>query len=712
MKKILRFRVPIFSGLVYALMLSACAIDPAPKSQTPAVLIPENLSVEEPSTEYDRAPPTLHKGSDRFVKMPQARPAMELTGEAVALNFEQAPLTEVVHAILGDILELDYIVEHPITGEITLRTRAPVPRDQLLVILESLLQANNAYMLRDAQNRYIVSASPNMARLRPGFGSSSTQGAGFANIIVPLQYIGATEMAEILRPVADENSFVRIDPVRNLLVLAGRRNQLDGWLEIISTFDIDMLQGMSIGIFPLKESTPTEAEFTLRTMLETALGEESDFSRLVRIVPMERLNSLMIITPRAHYLEKVREWLERVDQEPDHNNERRLFVYSVQNTSATNLANLMSSVFAGSGSGQSSASGGSQSAGVAPGLTPTQVGGGDMGATGSAATNRNGGGGTTSFNIGEIRVVADEENNSLLVYATRNEYRKIDSALKQLDILPTQVLIEASILEISLTEELSYGLSWFLSNNLGNGWRGEGAIRVPGSASGSGTGNSSATGLAYSIYNSAGDLKAVINALADKSLVNILSTPTITVLDNQQASIQVGTQQPVQSGSSITDGGVSSTSITYRDTGVILDVTPSVNAGGMVTMIVKQSITDVGEPEPATGQRPFLKRDLSTRVAVRSGESAVLGGLIRENSGQGKVGLPFLQNLPIIGNFFGRTTNTKNRTELLVVITPRVLTNEQDLRDVTEEMQDRMRGLKFIEGFDNSLDKSIPKDSE
>lgn len=704
-------------GLLVVLVITACASDPVTTQQKPDLLpSPEKAIADDPDVSFERASPTLHKGSDRFVKMPGVRPAIELEGEAVALNFEQAPLTEVVHAILGDILELDYIIEHPITGEITLRTRAPIPRDQLLVILESLLQANNAFLLRDKQNRYIVSSSPNMSRLRPGFVNPESQGAGFANLVVPLQYIGANEMANILRPVADESSFVRIDPVRNLLVLAGRSNQLEGWLDIISTFDIDMLQGMSVGLFPLKESTPAEAEFTLRTLLETALGVESDVAHLVRIVPIERLNSLMVITPRAHYLEKVGEWLERVDQAPDNNNERRLFVYSVQNTSATNLANLMSSVFGGSGSGQSGSSGGSTGGGVAPGLTPNQIGGGEMGGTGTTSTaNRSGGrsgSGTTSFDIGEIRVVADEENNSLLVYSSRNEYRKIEAALKQLDILPTQVLIEASILEISLTEELSYGLSWFLSNNLGNGWRGEGAIRVPGGASGAGTGNNSATGLAYSIYNSAGDLKTIINALADKSLVNILSTPTITVLDNQQASIQVGTQQPVQSGSSITDGGVSSTSITYRDTGVILDVTPSVNAGGMVTMIVKQSITDVGEPEPATGQRPFLKRDLSTRVAVRSGESAVLGGLIRENSGQGKVGLPFLQNLPILGNFFGRTTNTKNRTELLVVITPRVLTNEQDLRDVTEEMQDRMRGLKFIEGFDNSLDKSIPKDSD
>lgn len=714
MKKNLYCRVPGRASLLAVFMLAACA---SHQPQAPAVSLAsqaESVTQNDASEVLARAEPTLHKGNDRFVKMPSARPAIELKGEAVALNFEQAPLTEVVHAVLGDILELDYIIEHPIKGEITLRTRTPIPRVQLLVILESLLQANNAYMLRDKHDRYIVSGSPNMAQLRPEFANPHSQGAGFANIIVPLKYIGATEMAGILRPVADEKAFVRIDPVRNLLVLAGRSNQLEGWLDIVATFDIDMLQGMSVGMFPLKESSPAEAELTLRTLLETALGPESDLSHLIRIVPMERLNSLMVITPRAHYLEKVKEWLDRIDQEPDSHNERRLFVYAVQNTSASNLANLMSSVFGGSGGAQGGA--GNASGGVAPGLTPTQIGGNSggsaspAGAGGLGSNNRNrsaGGstsGGASSFTIGDIRVVADEENNSLLVYSTRHEYQKIQAALKQLDILPTQVLIEASILEISLTEELSYGLSWYLNNNLGNGWRGKGNAAAPGASGSADVVATATSGLAYSIYDSVGDLRSVITALADKSLVNILSTPSITVLDNQQASIQVGTEQPIQSGLTITDGGVRNSSITYRDTGVVLDVTPSVNAGGMVTMIVNQSITDVGEPEAATGQRPFLTRELSTRVAVRSGETAVLGGLIRENSGKGKTGLPFLQNLPIIGNFFGRTSNTKNRTELLVMITPRVISNEQDLRSITREMQDRMRDLKFIDGFDNSLD--------
>lgn len=721
MKKTLFSRVIGGSGLALVLTLSGCAglsqkDDGA--SETASVAGPTAVAAktqpESPrSAQLERAEPTLLKGTDRQVNLPAVRQSVALSGDAVTLNFEEAPLTEVVHAVLGDILGLDYIIEHPVEGEITLRTKTPVPRDQLLEILESLLQANNAYILRDKNNRFVVSSSPAMSKLRPAFDSAANRGAGFSNIIVPLQYIGAAEMAEILRPVADENSFVRVDPARNLLVLAGRRNQLDGWLDIISTFDIDMLKGMSVGLFPLKESNPTEAEATLKAIMETALGPDSGFSSLVRIVPMERLNSLLIITPRAHYLEKVREWLDRVDQEPDYNNERRLFVYSVQNTSAAHIARMMSTIF-GEGGGSGGQSGSNSGGGVAPGLTPTRIGEGSEGSSGTgtssgtgSTTNRNSSGAeSANVSIGKIRMVADEKNNSLLIYSTRNEYRKIEAALGQLDVMPTQVHIEATILEVTLTEELTYGLSWYLNNNLGNGWRGIGEGGAPGRSrplNSTGT-TGTVSGLAYSVYDSVGDLRAIINALATKSLVNILSSPTVTVLDNEPANIQVGQQQPVQSGSAVTDGGVVSNSITYKDTGVVLDVTPSVNSGGMVTLTVKQSITDVGEIEAATGQRPFLNRDLSTKVAVRSGEAAVLGGLIRENTSDGKAGIPVLRDLPILGNFFGSTSKTKNRTELLVMITPRVLNNEQDLRDVSREMRNRLKGLKLVDENEPALE--------
>lgn len=645
----------------------------------------------EQSEPYVKPEPTLYVGTDKVVQMPAAQEPVKLYGDAVSLDFEQAPLTEVIHAILGDILELDYIVEHPINGEVTVRTRTPVPRDQLLEILESLLQANKALMVRDKDGRFFISASGQMSKLNPNMSAASTQMVGYSNMIVPLQYIGAKNMAEILRPVADESAFVLIDPLRNLLVLAGTGTQLDGWQEIITTFDVDLLKGMSVGIFPIENTSISDIEAALASMLgkegdDGVAGAAGGIGSMIRIIPVERLNSIMVVTPRAHYLARVKTWIERLDRAADANSERRLYVYDVQNSNASHVAELLSTIFAGTGG----VGAGSSKAGVAPGYTPEKVtsssGGGGQGNNNRADSQ------TKNLMVGEVRVVADEDNNALLVYATGGEYRKIQAALEQLDVAATQVVIEASIIEVTLTDDLRYGLEWSFNGALGGDYTGVGQL-VDGVRIAAGV-----PGFSYSVVNGSGDIKAVLNALASDDLLNVISSPSLMVLDNHTASIQVGDQVPIESSTTITDGGNTVSSIQYKDTGVMLSVTPSVNAGGLVTMDVEQSVTDVGPVDAAgAGQRSFLERKVSTRVAVRSTESVVLGGLIRENKSSGSSGIPILHSLPLIGPLFGTKTQTGVRTELLVVITPRAIYSDSDLRDVSREMRQQMQGLDLID---------------
>ena len=193
--------------------------------------------------------------------------------------------------------------------------------------------------------------------------------------------------------------------------------------------------------------------------------------------------------------------------------------------------------------------------------------------------------------------------------------------------------------------------------------------------------------------DSAGAVKAVVNALAEKSLINVISTPSVMVLDNHTAAIHVGDQQPIRSASTFTTGGNVQNSIQYKDTGVKLEVTPTVNDGGLVTLDISQSITDVGPVDAATGQRSFLERNVSSRVAIRSGESVVLGGLIRDNESKGRSGIPLLMDIPGLGALFSTTNTVSSRTELLIFISPRVLEGDQDLRDLNREMRDRMKGL-------------------
>ena len=646
---------------------------------------------------YIKSAPTIYEGTDQVVRMPPAQAPVKFYGDDVSLDFEQAPLTEVIHAIMGDILGLDYIVEHPINGEVTVRTRSPVPRGQLLEILESLLQANKALMIRDKEGRYFISGSSEMSKLNPNFSAASTNTVGYNNVIVPLQYIGAKNMAEILRPVADESAFVLIDPVRNLLVLGGTSNQLAGWQEIITSFDVDLLKGMSVGIFPIENSSVADIDAALASLLgkedgEGALETAGGIGSMIRIIPIERLSSIMVVTPRAHYLERVRTWIERLDQAPDANAERRLYVYEIQNSDAAHVADLLSSIFSGG-----SSTGRSGKAGVAPGYTPEQV----TSSMGESSTKPRAAAQTKNVAVGDVQIVADDENNALLIYATSREYQKMQTALAQLDVAATQVVIEASIIEVTLTDSTKYGLEYSVQGSLGGGWSGVARQALGVIAPGS--------GFSYSVVNGSGDIRVVLNALARDDLLNVISSPSLMVLDNHTASIQVGDQVPIQNSTTVSDGGTTLSSIVYKDTGVHLAVTPQVNAGGLVTMDIEQSVTDVGPIDVATDQRTFLERKVTTRVAVRSTESVVLGGMIRENKSEGSSGIPILHNLPLIGPLFGTKNASGKRTELIVIITPRAIYSDVGLRDMSREMRRQMRGLKLI---DSGQSASFFSDSE
>lgn len=715
-------------GLAFATVLGGCTTLPdIPRQGIPSLKSGELHAtqahqplVEEAETQ--RPQPTLFMGNDHVVHLPPKPPAFDLQGETVSLNFEQAPLVDVVHAVLGDLLKLNYSIDAPLSGQITLRTSAPIPRDQLLPALESILQANNAAITRDTKGMLHVGPVTALRATSPLIGRADANQPGFSTVIVPLKNIGAQEMAEILKPLAPQEAIIRVDPTRNLLILAGTANQIAAWNELIQSFDIDILKGMSVGIFPLEHASVKEADAAIRLLMgggtttDPKSGVTTPLSGIVRVLPIERLNSLLVVTPRAHYLEQVREWIDRLDRAPDNDFEPQLFVYPVQNGTAHHLAQLLNGLFSGLlGNGRQGAVDASRSlktdSGVAPGLGSTSL----TSAATSQVTNVAGLNGTAGKNpqpglatgassqgtqtiaqvslAPQVRVVADDENNALLIYAPRKDYRKIESALKQLDVAPTQVLIEASILEVTLTDDLKYGLEWHLDNALGSGWRGNGQLNL----NAGGDIAPIQPGFAYSFVNPAGAVRAILNTLAQKSLLKVISTPSIMVLDNHTATIHVGDQQPIRSSETLTTGGNLTTSIEYKDTGVVLTVRPSVNAGGIVTMNIHQAVTDVGQVDTATGQRSFLQREVGSRVAVRSGETVVIGGLIRDNSSQGKSGIPGLMNIPIMGGLFGTTTDNSTRTELLVMITPRILNTDQDLRAITHEMRERLIGMRMLD---------------
>ncbi len=681
------------------------------------------------------AKPRMFKGNDAVLAPAQPRGGPAPAAQDVSFKFEQAPVREVVHAVLGELLGLTYVLHQPIGGTVTVSTAAPVPADQALSVLEAVLQANGLLMARDASGVFHIGPPDAMRGVVPAPKriEQAPLAPGFGTVIVPLKFIGAAEMAEILRPIARPEALLRVDNIRNLLILAGSRNQVEGWLEIVRTFDVDLLKGMSVGVFPLQYTSVRDIEAALRAMASPgeaapaapqagaaaaaaaaqAMTLRQPLLGALRVIPLERLNSLLVVTPRAAYLDEVKQWIERLDRPSDTAAEPRLFVYPVQNGSASHLATVLNGIFGGGPSGP-----GAADTGVAPGLrsvtgttTPdgrttggatatalsgirsgaaTGLGAGTLPQTGTRAAT---GAGVTSVLLGgNVRIVGDDLNNAVLVYAPPSEFRKIEETLKRLDSPATQVLIEATIVEVTLADELQYGLQWYFTDSPRGGLRGVGQLNL----NSQGDIRPIQPGFSYTLTNSLGQVRAVLNALADQSLIRVISSPSLMVLDNHTAAISVGDQQPIRSSETVTPGGNVTQSIEYKDTGVLLTVTPSVNSGDVVSMSINQAVTDVGAIDAATGQRAFLQRQIGSRVAVRSGEALVLGGLIKDNTSGGSQGLPFLSRIPVLGALFGTKTQSIARTELLVIITPRVVRTAQDAREISSELRERMRGFRTL----------------
>ena len=683
--------------------------------------------------------PRILRGTDQVLSAPTNKGV--IIGTPSSFKFEEAPLGEVVSLILRDIAKVDYIIHPPVTGSVTMATQSDVSPDQAIFLLEAALQANGLQMARDARGTFHIGRPDTIKGIVPAIrqAGAGPLPPGYGAIVVPLKFIGAPEMAAILRPMAPPDSILRVDSVRNLLVLAGTRTQAEGWLDVVATFDVDLLKGMSVGVFPLKYVTAGEVEAAMRMLgsggaaatvpptggaggaaaaAAAARAAEASAAAFplfgaLRILPMDRINSVIVVTSRAAYLDEARRWIEKLDKPGGNTAEAQLFVYPVQNGNAKHLASVLNGLFGDTPPTSQQ----STSSGVAPGLQQSTATSSGYSSTGVGATFNTAAAGrnplsptntqqpsnptTLTFKSG-LRVMADEINNAVLVYGTRAEYEKIETTLKRLDVPPVQVLIEASIIEVTLNDDLKYGLQWMFEDPARNGAAGTGVLsRAGGSLFGATGGLNTAAsvfgatpaGFSYTLRNTLGDVRAVLSALAEKSLVKVISSPSLMVLDNHTANIAVGNQQPIRVGETVTSGGNITTNIQYKDTGVTLSVTPSVNSGNMVTMQLNQGVTDVGLVDEATGQRSFLQRQFGSKVAVRSGETLVLGGLIRDNTASGKSGLPGLQDIPLFGALFGANTKSVNRTELLVVITPRVVRTEQDVRQLGQELKDRMKTL-------------------
>jgi general secretion pathway protein D len=597
----------------------------------------------------------------------------------IVLNFEESDIRDVVKTILGDMLNVNYTVDPSVSGTVTLSTSRAMSTDSLMPTLEMLLGMNGAALTKtDGVYAVIPAARAMGSGLSPQMGL--TRGRGYQLLVVPLDYIAATQMQAILEPLLPESGFMTIDKVRNLLLVGGARAELQQAQATVNVFDVDQMQGMSIGLFRLENADADE----IRTELETILGADADgpLADMLQMMTISRLNALVVMSKQANYLDEVRGWIERLDR-ADESAGLNMYVYPVQNGRAENLANLLSDLF--SASDTSSA----QRSGIGSGArSPSPVSGAGAGNAQLPRTNNPD---APTIGTAEVRIIADQENNALVIMATRTDYARILAAVRRLDVMPLQVLVEATILEVTLTDELSYGLQWFFKNSISDFYQGTGEL-LPLSVDPS---------FSYTVTGWDGGVRAVLNLLAADARLDVISSPSLMVLDNRTATIKVGDQVPIRTSettslaTSGSDPLVTST-IQYRDTGVVLEVTPRVNPGGMVMLEITQDVNDVDNTTTSSIDSPtIIQRRISTSVAVQSGESVVLGGLIRENESVSDSGVPGLRRIPGLGRLFSSRTTSTTRTELLVLITPTAISNVAEARDATLEMKKKLAGIDF-----------------
>ncbi len=676
----------------------------------------ESIAEVSPQEGQDTPPPLQDwqvSGTGRFINPS----AVDDRGKAAAptfgnkrditLNFENTDIREVVKIILGDTLKLSYIIDPGVRGGVSMQTGAPVSRNDLLPLLETLLRMNNATLVQKGRTFHVVPvAKANKGLLTPQLADAQLPlPSGHSLIIRPLKNIGADEMNEILKPLVRENSIVRVDGKRNLLILSGTAQDMAQMMDIIDTFDVNWIKGLSVGFFSLENGSVDVVQKDLDAVLGGDAGKA--LGGLVRITPIESANGFLVVSAQREYLQEVGKWIKRFDSMAQSGDEQRLFVYRVRNGKAEDLAGLLNELFTGK-----SAKPKTKPGSVAPGLKSTTLTNKSRNSKSAAEKARkpktvavkkpsSASSGKSSALEGEIRVVADEDHNTLLILATPRDYKRILDTLEQLDIVPLQVHIEATIVEVLLKDKLKYGISWFFEGGAGGNGR-QSIGGVGGSTAGtdiSGGLSSLLNGFNWSLIDSTGAVKAVLNAFANDSLVNVLSAPSVMVLDNHEAKIRVGDEVPTLTQSQTNDAGNILQTVQYRETGIILTVKPRVNPGGLVTMEVTQEVSAVADTEIQTNQPTIQTREINSTVAVQSGQTVVLGGLIRDKRTNAEGGAPFLYKIPVLGALFGETENSNERVELVIVLTPRVITSANDALKITRDFRTRMQGLKqeFLE---------------
>jgi general secretion pathway protein D len=699
-----------FLMLVFVFLVSGCAAGmagkapsgPAPEASNPFVKLmvgeeppeaaAELKTAEELPVETKERAPAKPAQNLKYIAPPDpllkaretAKPARARVDTSpkvhIELAFDNADLYEVLDATLYELFKVNYIVDPSTRAKVTFHLAGEYTRSEFIDLLNNVLQLSGLSIVKGPGETFKVLQRP----LSPGAGDAPVvvQGqsdlAGDITRLIKLRYVAAPTAANNIRPFLSKGAMVVPDTVNNSLIISDTPDNVDKALGILNIMDGEYFSDLSWQIFPAREVDAADmAADLLKVMKAGGLFNRPGVDQgSFEIFPIKTMNALLVVSRWPSILKLVEEWVSAMDHKDESGT--NVYVYFVENGTAVDISDILNQLFGGKSKSRTKAKDKTKKVTIVEPEKKAEprpeVPSGEL--------------------TGEVEIIPDEINNAIVFKATGRDYKIIKDVLRQLDVVPRQVLITAVMAEVTLTGVLEYGVEWFLRGHAGQ-YNIPAILDTKDTSTSIDQGLGAATGFRLAVFDGADLLRALITAVDTASAVNLIASPHLLVVDNKEASIEVGDEIPTVTGqiTDATTGGTVTNTVQYRTTGVILRVTPHINSTGLVKMDVAQEFSVPTNIQGASGNVAIRSRKAETSLVVESGQTIFIGGIMRSTDDRSNAGFPVLKDVPLLGYLFGSRSSTIEKTELILLITPYVIQNRSAADDITREFSNKVKKM-------------------
>ncbi len=598
----------------------------------------------------------------------------------ISLSFDHMDIVPVLDEILGEILQLNYVIDPAIRGSISLRVKGSYSKKEFIELLNNILELNGLALTKSRHDLYKVVRKANSGRATGTVKGKIKRAVqpGDQITILQLKYLSAAQAVNAVRNFVSASAVILPETTTNSIILSDTIENQRKVAKLLSLLDIPPFKGIDWKIFPLEASDAKDVAADLEKIFKTpglysrpGLDQGGFF-----ILPLESINSVLVATRWPGLLDVAEQWIKELDHSATQIGSQ-VHIYFVQNGNSKEIVDVLKQLYGGT-SGKTKSG---KSRVLVKRRKQAEVPENEL--------------------MGEVEFIADEVNNAVIIKASNRDYQTVLKILKSIDIVPRQVLIEVLIAEIGLNKDTEYGIEWYIKqrgiNIGGKDYQGDMALTNGKTLPVDTPLGTGIPGFTYGLFKNSGDLRMLLHAISSFTDINILSSPTILSVDNQESYIEVGDDVPTLTNTQTTSGGVTTQSIQYRNAGIILKVKPYINERGLVRLEVTQEVSSVTKEstEGITSPR-FKTRKASTTLIAEDGQTIVIGGLMQTQTTKTRTGVPILKDLPILGYIFGQRTFTHQKTELLIAITPHVIHNREQADAITREFQDKVKELKTL----------------